>query len=238
MALFNPTLGDIRGSIAGNTFSRNRFGAYIRIKVTPVNPSTPAQVAARSSFTGSSQDWRDVLDETNRINWNVYAAGTPLTNIFGNQYFATGAQMQLRGNTLLKLVGEGIDLDGPQTPGQAPMSAPNPATGLLHDETSTLPDQFSFGADVVADFNQNLASQFLLGYVGLLHAPSVSFYKGPFQFVDFIQGDPVTPPTELVLPLPFNVPLGARVFFKFRRLTLNGRVGPPFIDSRIAINVL
>lgn len=49
---------DGRGKIGGHVASKNRSGAYARIKVTPVNPQTTFQQVARNLLTSLSQGWR------------------------------------------------------------------------------------------------------------------------------------------------------------------------------------
>ena len=53
-------VADMRNKLNGSVFSRNRGGAYIRTKVTPINPQTAAQVQARSLLTSLSQGFRSL----------------------------------------------------------------------------------------------------------------------------------------------------------------------------------
>jgi len=46
--------GEMRGKLGGNVFSRNKAGAYVRAKVTPVNPQTVRQQNARYRFGNMS----------------------------------------------------------------------------------------------------------------------------------------------------------------------------------------
>lgn len=93
---------DGRGKLGGHVFTKTRSGATMRTKVTPVNPQTPAQAAARSRLGSQSQAWRG-LTEAQRIGWNDLAARTSKTNIFGDQYFPTGKNLftGLNSNRLL-----------------------------------------------------------------------------------------------------------------------------------------
>ncbi|GAH13494.1 unnamed protein product, partial [marine sediment metagenome] len=36
------------GSIAGNTFARNRYGNYVRARTKPINPNSDRQVVVRA----------------------------------------------------------------------------------------------------------------------------------------------------------------------------------------------
>lgn len=94
---------DGRGKLGGHVFTKTRSGATMRTKVTPVNPQTPAQAAARSRLGSQSQAWRGLTEEQ-RIGWNDLAARTAKTNIFGDQYFPTGKNLFTGLNSNLLLI--------------------------------------------------------------------------------------------------------------------------------------
>ena len=91
---FGAGIADARGSVGSVTFSRNTFGAYLREKVTPVNPATPRQQEVRNWLGQLSKDWAE-LTEAQRIGWYNLAVAFPRTDIFGNPIALTGiAQYQ------------------------------------------------------------------------------------------------------------------------------------------------
>lgn len=92
---------DARGHTGGTVFSKNTYANYIRNKVTPVNPDTPAQALVKARFTGLSQDWRG-LTQAQRDAWNQGAQAFAHTNIFGNNVPLTGFNLfkQLNQNLL------------------------------------------------------------------------------------------------------------------------------------------
>jgi hypothetical protein len=47
---FGMMMTDARGKLGGHVFSKNRSGAYVRTKVTPVNGQTTAQTGVRAIF--------------------------------------------------------------------------------------------------------------------------------------------------------------------------------------------
>lgn len=96
---------DGRGKLGGHVFTKTRSGATMRTKVTPVNPQSPAQAAARSRLGSQSQAWRG-LTEAQRIGWNDLAQRTAKTNIFGDQYFPTGKNLFTGLNSNLMLIAE------------------------------------------------------------------------------------------------------------------------------------
>ena len=77
----------------------------MRTKVTPVNPQTSAQAAARSRLGNQSAAWRG-MSEANRRGWNELALEVPKTNIFGDNYFPTGKNLFTGLNANLLLIGQ------------------------------------------------------------------------------------------------------------------------------------
>jgi len=213
--LFGPTIGEARGKVAGTVYSRNRYCNYIRNKTTPVNPSTPAQVAMRAAFTQASQRWRDVLTAAQREAWIDYGMMTPLTDQLGNKQPMAGNAMYCRYNApVIRRTGVAVD-DGPTTPGEATMMR------------VTLGGDTTLGVQITAWVPTLLAAD----WVGILNcaapvAQSRNFFKGPFTWHDMIGGDTALPYTIIA---PALVAIGQRWFFQFRAFVSDGRVGPPSI---------
>ena len=101
-----------RGKLGGHVASKNKSGAIIRTKVTPVNPQTSAQASARSRLGGNSQAWA-VLSEDQRRSWNALAQETSKTNIFGDQYFPSGKNLFTSVNNNLVMIGVAQISDAP-----------------------------------------------------------------------------------------------------------------------------
>jgi len=57
---------DGRNKIGGHVASKNRAGAYLRTKVTPVNPNTGYQAGVRNTLSTLSSGWR-ALEEAQRL---------------------------------------------------------------------------------------------------------------------------------------------------------------------------
>jgi hypothetical protein len=112
---FGSTVNDARGKIAGTVFSKNKSGAYIRTKVTPVNPRTVAQSAVRSSFAQLAQNWSTLLTGSQRSAWVSYAVTYPRRNIFGNALTLNGLNMYISLNQRLMVTGNALIADPPLT---------------------------------------------------------------------------------------------------------------------------
>ena len=102
---FGAIVTDGRGKIGGHVASKNRGGAYLRTKVTPVNGQTTAQTSIRNRFTNLSQGWRGLTaDERNA--WNAAVADYARTDIFGDLHQPTGFNLYQRLNNNLVTIGE------------------------------------------------------------------------------------------------------------------------------------
>lgn len=96
---------DGRGKIGGQVASKNRSGAYMRNKVTPVNPQSTAQNAVRNTLSTLSQGWR-ALTQNQRDAWDGAVANFASTNIFGDIINPTGKNLYTALNANLASVGE------------------------------------------------------------------------------------------------------------------------------------
>lgn len=105
---------DGRGKIGGQVASKNRSGAYLRTKVTPVNAQTTFQQAVRSRLAGLSSDWRS-LTQAKRDAWNAAVSSFAKTNIFGDIVNPTGKNLYNGLNQNLLNIGESA-ISTPPTP--------------------------------------------------------------------------------------------------------------------------
>jgi hypothetical protein len=123
MAKFvSQVYSEIRGSVNGVTYARNRFGQYARAKASPVQPRTPAQTERRAQLTVLSQRWR-TLDESFRAEWRAFADELIRSDTLGLTYRLTGLQAYLQVNLWRALLGIApVDNPPPQ------LAAPNPVS--------------------------------------------------------------------------------------------------------------
>jgi hypothetical protein len=101
---FGAAIVDGRGKIAGYVASKNRGGSYLRVKVTPSNPKSVAQQAARARLTNFSQSWSG-LTQAQRDTWNNAVTGFAKTDIFGDLRNPSGFNLYQRLNNLIAIVG-------------------------------------------------------------------------------------------------------------------------------------
>ena len=164
----------MRGKLNGHVFSKNRAGAYMRGKVTPVNPQTVHQSFIRSIFGLISQGWRG-LTAIQRANWNGSVSDFAQTDIFGDIKNPSGKALYQKINMNL-LVSEQTQVDTvpeqPTTPDYvflgAEMNTTTPAIDLsiLGDTT---------GAKVIVSATPPMSA-------------GVSFAKNKFRQLKVIDG--------------------------------------------------
>lgn len=112
-------VAEIRGKIGATVFSRNHAGAYIRERVTPINPQTVAQTVVRTFFTATAQAWRS-LTSVQRLMWHTAVNSFKATDIFGDVKTLTGSQLYQKLNLNIRNIG-GTPISVPPTPEAVPV---------------------------------------------------------------------------------------------------------------------
>ena len=102
--LWGALVVDGRNKIGGQVASKNRYGAYMRNKVTPVNPQTELQQNVRGRFGARASAWRG-LTEAQRQSWIEAAPNFPVFDIFGNSKILSGASLYQSLNLNLAQIG-------------------------------------------------------------------------------------------------------------------------------------
>lgn len=105
---------DGRNKIGGQVASKNRAGAYMRNKVTPVNPSSTDQVTVRSRLSSISSSWKGLTD-AQRTAWNNAVSDYKKTDIFGDIQNPSGFNLYQKLNSNIVNTG-GTMLTEPRTP--------------------------------------------------------------------------------------------------------------------------
>ena len=171
--VFGNGVSSISGSIAGNTYSRNRFGPYIRTRALPVNPNTAAQQLARSRFSTVSAQWRQLTDGQ-RATWEV--AGEELFNSNPQGFPAplSGAQAFAAYNNINLLIGNSITTTAPAVDKSAEITA---ADLVLDTGGPALVELDSITGEQIAD-------NVILVYGTAAVSPGRSFFrKSDYRFL-------------------------------------------------------
>jgi hypothetical protein len=106
---------DVRGTLNGNVFSRNKGGAYVRSKVSACQPVSSWSSLVRECFKASAQRWAQSLNDGQRADWEAFAAVHPFVNVFGDTIMLSGIAMYEAVNQRLRLCGCAWVDDAPQT---------------------------------------------------------------------------------------------------------------------------
>ena len=106
---FGAIVVDGRNKIGGHVMSKNRAGAYMRTKVTPVNPRSVDQQAVRSRLSSISSTWAD-SSALLVLAWNAAVSGWSKTDIFGDIKHPSGFNLyQKLNNNSLRVGGAGVE---------------------------------------------------------------------------------------------------------------------------------
>lgn len=73
------------GSMAGDTYSRNQFGQYVRRRAVPVQPRTPSQINQRTRMTTNSAAYRGLTD-AQRAGWKSLGLSMGRSDSLGQAY--------------------------------------------------------------------------------------------------------------------------------------------------------
>lgn len=91
---------DGRNKIGGQVASKNRNGAYMRNKVTPVNGKSASQVTVRNRLASLASGWRG-LTAGQRLAWNAAVSDYKKTDIFGDIQNPSGFNLYVKLNSTL-----------------------------------------------------------------------------------------------------------------------------------------
>lgn len=226
---FGGGIIEMRGSVAGNTFSRNGTGNYMRARTTPTNPKTARQNHIRAVMGVVASAWAQTLSPAQRLAWKVFAMNMPEKNKVGETYYGSAYMQYVRCNIAAINAGLPEILDGPTVfvrPDQDP---------VLEGELDETNQEVTVAFDDTLDYiDEDDAGMHI--YVGVPQNPSVEYFDGPWRYAATILGDSVTPltsPQQIATPWP--VAEGQRVWIEARIQRADGRVSETFRHTAIVV---
>jgi len=210
------------GSIAGNTYARNRFGNYVRARTKPVNPSSARQTRIRSIVAELTERWYSTLSAAQRTAWDTYAAAVVMKNRLGENIHLTGFNHFIRSNSGYVDLGGGYFDDGPVA---LTLPEKDAAFAIAASQATQL---------VTVTFNDNLdwcsepgAGMYLLD--GRPQNITRNFFAGPYRGLEWIGGigapGIASPQTHTGI---FTLTEGQRIWCKARIIRYDGRLSEPF----------
>lgn len=171
---YSALVSDMRNKLNGSVLSANRYGSYIRNKVTPVNPQSIYQQNARQILSNLSSGYRN-LSKNNIAAWNGSGVNFPFTDIFGDVKHLSGQTLFVKLNSNLLKVGQS-QIDTPPMPAGFPDLAIS--DGIFDvDAQGDLTGSFKIGDATVP------SGMSLVVYATPGVSKSVQFVKNRFRFL-------------------------------------------------------
>lgn len=167
-----PAIGMISGSIGSTTFSRNRYGVYIRTRAKPTQPQSEHQLNIRAHLANISQQWA-ALDEDERLAWNAWATTNPRTDRLGQSQVLQGNAAFVAVNHRLAQIGVAA-LDVP------PMAAPPAALATL----SFTSDIGGDGVEIVFTATPTGANVGLMIWAAVTDSPGIAYVANLLKLVN------------------------------------------------------
>lgn len=205
---------DGRGKLGGHVAAKNRSGAYLRTKVTPINPQTSFQTAVRNLFGSLSQAWSG-LTQVVRDGWDGAVAAWQTTNIFGDIKIPTGKNLYLRLNSIA------IQAGWPAIP-----TAPPKADMPIDDVTAILFD-ITLNTINITGATTDVTVRYMFFATPVLTA-GTKFVKNKLRLIDAQQAFTfVAADLHDAYLAKFGDPAaGDNVFFGLKKVLDNGQASP------------
>jgi len=222
---FGGGVVQMSGSLAGNTFARNRYGNYVRARTKPVNPNTAHQQVVRATLAALTDRWSQILNDAQRTAWNLYASNVTMTNKLGETINLSGFNHYLRSNSILHRLNLTLVDDGPVI-FEVPDADPTFAITITEAPQN-----------ITATFDNTLAwsvedGGLLCMFQGVPQNPQRNFFAGPWRLWTAVQGiDPGGAVSPKIAPAVFAVAELQRDWVYARILRADGRLSAPFRDD-------
>lgn len=219
---FGGGIVQMSGSIAGNTFARNRYGNYVRSRTKPVNPNTARQIEVKAAMAFLTDRWANTLTALQRTAWNLYASSVAMKNKLGETVNLSGFNHYIRSNIIAKMVPYPIVDAGPvvfELPAQDPTLAVtcSEATQIL---TMAYDDTMDWATEDAA---------YIYFFQGKPQNAQRSFFAGPWRFIGSVAGiDPGGPVEPHAGAAVFAIAEGQHQWIYARIQRADGRLSEPF----------
>ncbi len=224
--IYGNAVQDARGKNNGNVYSKNRFGAYIRTKVTPVNRRTSYQSAVRASFAVFAKAWASTLTDNERLAWIAFAAGNAFSNIFGEKRFLTGMNAYIQINAALANIGVAALTVPPTDTSTGAVGALTLVATVAAGGTLTLATNES-GVAVGTSLNV---------YASPAISPGINFIKSQLRYIgNFASaGTPYNLKTDWIAKYgSFPTVAGKKIFVATQLITASGVLSTPSGTAKI-----
>ena len=205
---------DIRGKLGGHVFSKNRGGAYMRTKVTPVNPSSARQTFVRAIFAAISSLWSGIT-EVQRNTFSAFVEAYAKTDIFGDIKIPSGKALHQRLNQNLGISGQAYI-----TTCLAPIAVKAPDVEKVEYAVGAGTLKYNHTTDLTGSKLVIFATPFL--------SAGTKFVKNKLRILDVHTGDA---PDVIDIQPEFSAKYGllvsgANIYFGFKVINAQGQASP------------
>ncbi len=111
-AEFGCIITDGSGKLGGKVVSKNHYGKYLKIKVSPAQPASTFRDVAQGYIRTLSRQWGTLTDDQ-RLTWFQAENDFKYKNVFGDTYKPAGYNLFLQHNINLLLTGQSVLLTAP-----------------------------------------------------------------------------------------------------------------------------
>lgn len=230
---FGGGITEMRGSIAGNTYARNRFGAYSRARTKPINPRSSRQMGARIAVMFLAEQWRESpMTDVKRQAWETYAKSVNWQNKLGEVTKLTGFNHFVRSNAAILRAGGTYVSDGPPDLGLPPGDPKFVAVA-----PKAAGQQITYVFDDGFDWNTEDGG-YLVIYAGEPQNPTRNFFNGPWRFERAVAGvDPggVASPMANIPFLSWTLVEGQKIWIQAAIIRKDGRISTKFQPDPVIV---
>jgi len=222
---FGGGITEMRGSMAGNVYSRNKSGAYIRSRTKPINPNTALQQVVRATLAFLTSRWSDTLTIAQRAAWNLYGSNVAMLNKLGESIYLSGFNHYIRCNSILKRSARTLVDAGPVI---FEIPEADPTFSITASEATQLV-QYTFDDTMAWNIEDN-GWMHLFG--GQPQNGQRNFFGGPWKLAHALAGaalgGAVSPANSAH---PFVIAEGQRIWVYGRITRADGRLSQPFRNN-------
>lgn len=207
----------VSGSTGANTYARNRYGAYKRRRVNPVNPNSSGQIRARTAFRNAIDAWTNTLTGAQRLAWTNWAAATPWINRIGATVFLAPQVAFARTYMFQEGVGQTPVLTAPIINDLGNLAIDSPSI----DNSNLL----TFNAPLATN-DWNVTGGVVAAYCSLGVNPSRNFRPSRFFFIGAatVGAIPTAAITITGAAMPWSIATGQRVWIQLRAWNIDNRL--------------
>lgn len=216
---YGPLATEVRGSIGGTTFSKNRFAKIVRAKVSPVHRPTTKRTAYKTRFSSTVYRYLNTITPEQRAAWETLGDNTTFINALGQEYHPTGNNLYLRTNILYRYMGQTwIDT--------APATATRACDDLVFSISATGDIECTMADEPVPNYR-------IIFWLSLPQLPAINYNRGPYL------RDTYELASDLWAEAPWEIFEAAgliedlKYFLRWRAIDATGKVSAAFYDSII-----